>query len=81
MDSAHFFQFFRDHAALQAVQEELAAARRNTLIMTVESNRVYPRDALETCLDYSKLSLEAALCFRGAAIPLGLDRRDAKMHA
>ena len=49
--------------------------------MTVESNRVYPRDALETCLDYSKLSLEAALCFRGAAIPLGLDRRDAKMHA
>src|SRR5438093_113772 len=39
MDSAHFFQFFRDHAALQAVQEELAAARRNTLIMTVEMIR------------------------------------------
>ena len=47
--------------------------------MLVDDDRVYPRDALETCLDYSKLSLEAALCFRGAAIPRSLDWRDAKM--
>ena len=33
MDSAHFFRLFRDHAALQAVQEELAAGCRNTLVM------------------------------------------------
>ena len=33
MDSAHRFRFFRNYAALQAVQEELAAARRNTLII------------------------------------------------
>src|SRR4029077_13263088 len=30
------------------VREELAACRGNTLIMVVEDDRVYPRDALET---------------------------------
>ena len=54
MDSAHCFRLFRDHAALQAVQEELAAGRRNTLVMAVD-DRVYPRDALETYLYYSEL--------------------------
>src|SRR5206468_9777861 len=79
MDSAHFFRLFRDHAALQAVQEELAAGRRNTLVMVVDDDRVYPRDALETYLYYSELLPGAALCFRGAAIPRSLDWRDAKM--
>ena len=55
MDSAHCFRLFRDHAALQAVQEELAAGRGNTLIMAVDDDRVYPRDALETYLYYSEL--------------------------
>src|SRR4030095_7277533 len=49
MDSAHFFRLFRDHAALPAVQEELAAGGRNTLLMAVDY-RVYPWDALETDL-------------------------------
>jgi hypothetical protein len=65
MDSAHFFRFFRDHAAVQAVQEELAAGRRNIPVMAVDDDRVYPRDALETYLDYSELLPGAALCFSG----------------
>jgi Glycosyl transferase family 2 len=61
------------------VQEELAAGRGNTLILVVDDDRVYPRDALETYLYYSEQLPEAALCFRGAAMPRSLDWRDAKM--
>src|SRR6266404_8429562 len=61
------------------VQEELAAGRGNTLIMVVDDDRLYPRDALETYLHYSEQLPEAALCFRGAAMPRSLDWRDAKM--
>src|SRR5438445_3188555 len=59
------------------VQEELLAGRGNTLIMVVDDDRVYPRDALETYLHYSEQLPEAALCFRGAAMPRKLDWRDA----
>jgi hypothetical protein len=31
------------------------AGRRNSLVMTVDDDRVYPRGALETYLDYSEL--------------------------
>jgi hypothetical protein len=55
MDSAHFFRLFRDHAALQAVQEELAAGRRNALIMAID-DRVYLGDALEL------ISITASYC-------------------
>ena len=61
------------------VQEELAAGRGNTLIMVVDDDRVYPLDALETYVHYSEQLPEAALCFRGAAMPRSLDWRDAKM--
>jgi Glycosyl transferase family 2 len=61
------------------VREELAAGWGNTLIMVVDDDRVYPRDALETYLHYSEQLPEAALCFRGAAMPRSLDWRDAKM--
>ncbi len=61
------------------VQQELAAGRGNTLIMVVDDDRVYPRDALETYLHYSEQLPEATLCFRGAAMPRSLDWRDAKM--
>ena len=61
------------------VREELAAGRRNTLIMVVDDDRVYPRDALETYLHYSERLPGAAVCFRGAAMPRSLDWRDAKM--
>src|SRR6266404_9659367 len=61
------------------VREELAAGRGNTLIMVVDDNRVYPRDALETYLHYSEQLPEAALCFRGAAMPRSLDWRNARM--
>ena len=55
------------------VQEELAAGRASSLIMVVDDDRIYPRDALETYLYYSKRLPDAALCFRGAAIPRSFD--------
>src|SRR5438034_10910953 len=33
-----------------AIQDELAAGRQNTLIMVLDDDRIYPRDALETYL-------------------------------
>jgi hypothetical protein len=62
-----------------AIQDELAAGRENTLIMVVDDDRLYPRDALETYLYYSEQLPNAALCFRGAAMPSTLDWDDAKM--
>src|SRR5213594_983341 len=64
---------------IAAIQDELAAGRGNTLIMVVDDDRVYPRDALETYLYYNEQLPAAALCFRGAAIPQGLDWRHARM--
>jgi hypothetical protein len=61
------------------VREELAIGRGNTLIMVVDDDRVYPRDALETYVHYSQQLPDAALCFRGAAMPRSRDWRDAKM--
>ncbi len=51
------------------VQEELAAGRTNTLIMVVDDDRIYPRDALETYLHYHEQFPNAALCFRGGPMP------------
>jgi len=62
-----------------AIQDELAAGRENTLIMVLDDDRLYPRDALETYLYYSEQLPDAALCFRGAAMPSTLDWDDAKM--
>src|SRR6266508_2484190 len=62
-----------------AIQDELAAGRENTSIMVVDDDRLYPRDALETYLYYSEQLPNAALCFRGAAMPPSLDWDDAKM--
>jgi hypothetical protein len=64
---------------IPVVQEELAAGRGTTSIMVVDDDRVYPRDALETYLHYSEQLPEAALCFRGAAMPRSMDWRYAKM--
>jgi hypothetical protein len=63
---------------IPVVQEELAADRGTTLIMVVDDDRIYPRDALETYLHYSEQLPDAALCFRGAAMPQSLDWRNAK---
>lgn len=54
---------------IPVIQEELAAGRGNTLIMVVDDDRIYPRDALETYLHYHAQLPDAALCFRGALIP------------
>jgi hypothetical protein len=61
------------------VQEELAAGRGDTLIMVVDDDRLYPRDALEIYLHYNGKLPATALCFRGAAMPRSLDWRDARM--
>jgi hypothetical protein len=57
---------------IPVVQEELAASRADTLIMVVDDDRIYPRDALETYLHYHAQLPDAALCFRGALIPRSL---------
>jgi glycosyl transferase family 2 len=62
-----------------AIQDELAAGRQNTLIMVADDDRLYPRDAIETYLYYNEQLPDAALCFRGAAMPSTLDWDDAKM--
>lgn len=64
---------------IPAIQRELAAGRGDTLIMVVDDDRVYPRDALETYAHFERLLPEAALCFRGATMPRNLDWRDSRM--
>lgn len=64
---------------IPVVQRELAAGRGDTLIMVVDDDRAYPRDALETYLHYNKQLPDAALCFRGASMPRSFDWRNAKM--
>ena len=64
---------------IPVVREELAVGQGDTLIMVVDDDRIYPRDALETYLHYNQQLPGAALCFRGAAMPRTLDWRDAKM--
>ena len=57
---------------IPVMQEELAAGRGDTLVMVVDDDRIYARDALETYLHYHRQLPEAALGFRGAPMPLGL---------
>jgi glycosyltransferase involved in cell wall biosynthesis len=64
---------------IPVVREELAAGRGDTAVMVVDDDRVYPRDALATYLHYTAELTEAALCFRGAAMPRTFDWRDAIM--
>jgi hypothetical protein len=54
---------------IPAIQRELSAGRGDTLMMVVDDDRIYPRDALETYLFYHTQLPEAALCFRGAPMP------------
>jgi hypothetical protein len=54
---------------IPVVQEELAAGRGDTLVMVLDDDRVYPRDALETYLHYHGQFPNAALCFRGGPMP------------
>jgi len=54
---------------IPVIQEELAGNRERTLIMIVDDDRVYPRNALELFLHYHHEMPDAALCFRGALIP------------
>jgi Glycosyl transferase family 2 len=64
---------------IPVIQQELAAGPGDSLVMVVDDDRVYPRDALETYLHYNAQLPDAALCFRGAAMPRTFDWRDATM--
>ena len=64
---------------IPAIRDELAAGRAETLIMVVDDDRIYPRDAIESYLHFAAQLPDAALCFRGAAMPRSLDWHDAKM--
>ena len=64
---------------IPAIQDELAAGRSETLIMVVDDDRIYPSDSIETYLHYSEPLPDAALCFRGAAMPRSFDWHNAKM--
>jgi Glycosyl transferase family 2 len=61
------------------VQEELAAGRKDTLIMVVDDDRIYPRDSIELYLHYHTQLPDAALCFRGGPIPPSLSWRHPKI--
>jgi hypothetical protein len=54
---------------IPVIQEELAGGRSDTLIMVLDDDRIYPRDALETYLHYHSELPNAALCFRGGPMP------------
>jgi hypothetical protein len=54
---------------IPVIQEEKAAGRSDTLIMVVDDDRTYPCDSVELYRYYSKRLPDAALCFRGGAIP------------
>ena len=62
------------------VQQELAAGRGDTRIMVLDDDRIYPRDALETFLHYSRQLPNAVLCFRGAPMPRGLKWRKPRLR-
>src|SRR3954471_1317139 len=64
--------------SIPAIQDELAAGRPATLIMVVDDDRLYPSDAVETYLHYSRQLPDAALCFRGAPMPRSLDWNHSK---
>ena len=67
---------------IPVIQEELAAGWGDTLVLVVDDDRTYPRDALETYLHYSRDLPDAALCFRGAPMPVDLKwRRPRLMRA
>lgn len=53
---------------IPVIQEELACGGGDTLLLVVDDDRTYPRDALETYLYFHRLLPDAALCFRGAAV-------------
>ncbi|HEY1583395.1 MAG TPA: hypothetical protein VGF73_09895, partial [Chthoniobacterales bacterium] len=64
---------------IPALQHELAMGRPETLLMVVDDDRLYPRDALATYLHYHRQLPDAALCFRGGPMPRSLDWRESKL--
>ena len=64
---------------IPVIQRELERGKEDTLIVVVDDDRIYPRDALETYAHYSRELPDAALCFRGAAMPRSFDWRKARM--
>ncbi len=64
---------------IPAIQREHAAGRNDTLVMVVDDDRIYPRDAIATYLHYQAQLPDAALCFRGGEMPPSFDWREARL--
>lgn len=64
---------------IPVIQRELERGDKDTLIVVVDDDTIYPRDALETYAHYSRELPDAALCFRGAAMPRSFDYRKTRM--
>jgi len=65
---------------IAVVQDELAGARNNTLIMVVDDDRICPPDSIELYLHYHAQLPNAALTFRGGPIPQSMNWRDCKIE-
>ena len=65
---------------IAVIQDELAAARSDTLIMVVDDDRICPADSVDLYLHYHQQLPDAALCFRGGPIPRSLDWRDCEIE-
>lgn len=65
---------------IPAIQRELAAGRNKTLVMVLDDDRIYPRDAIETYLHYQAQLPDAALCFRGGQMPPSFDWGEARLN-
>jgi hypothetical protein len=64
---------------IPVVRDELAAGRKDSLIMVIDDDRIYPRDSIELYLHYHAQLPDAALCFRGGPIPPSLSWRHPKI--
>ena len=64
---------------IAVVQDELAAGRKDTLIMVIDDDRIYPPDSIALYLHYHAQLPDAALCFRGGPIPPSLSWRHPKI--
>ncbi|HZR78622.1 MAG TPA: glycosyltransferase [Chthoniobacterales bacterium] len=65
---------------IAVVQDELAAARPDTLIMVVDDDRLCPPDSIQLYLHYHEQLPDAVLTFRGGPIPQSMNWRDCKIE-
>ena len=65
---------------IAVVRDELAASRKDTLIMVFDDDRICPPDSIKLYLHYHEQLPDAVLCFRGGPMPRSLNWRDCKIE-